>query len=252
MAPAVAGTAGQGGDVGITGGAAGNNFSGTGAVGGTVAIAAGAGTGSAADGGITIDGNTFSIDSTAASNITVSGATADLTMGARGATITLNQSGDTSLSGFTATSIIGALNELQAAGGGTETTFAATAGETLVAGNVVCMDNSGGSPRAFLVDINEGAERENPVGIAKAGATAGNAVTVVVAGKVAIADALWASVPGVADVGKKVFADGATNGEYTLTAPTTVGDNQIRVAIVAVGGTGAVEVVWNLGEGTQQ
>jgi len=65
---------------------------------------------------ITIDGTAgLSIDVATASNITVSGATADLTLGARGATITLNQSGNTSLSGFTATSIIGALNEVKTA-----------------------------------------------------------------------------------------------------------------------------------------
>jgi hypothetical protein len=61
----------------------------------------------------------ISVDVATASNITVSGATADLTLGARGATITLNESGNTSLSGFTATSIVGALNEALAAGGGT-------------------------------------------------------------------------------------------------------------------------------------
>jgi hypothetical protein len=41
------------------------------------------------------------------------GNTHDFTLGARGGTITLNQSGDTALSGFTATSIIGALNEVK-------------------------------------------------------------------------------------------------------------------------------------------
>ena len=52
-----------------------------------------------------------------ASNFTVSGAAADLTLGARAATITLNEADSgvlerTDLDGFTATSIIGALNEL--------------------------------------------------------------------------------------------------------------------------------------------
>jgi hypothetical protein len=58
-----------------------------------------------------------SIDVAAASNFTVSGATADLTLGARAATITLNETGQTTLTGFTATSLVGALNELKAAGG---------------------------------------------------------------------------------------------------------------------------------------
>lgn len=268
------GTAGVGGNVSITGGAAGSDAGGTGALGGSVSIAAGAGSGAVADGNINIgitntaniaigaagaavfiDGDSFSIDATAASNLTVSGAAADLTLGARGATITLNESGDTTLDGgFTATSIVGALNELFASSGSgsTELTYDTTAGETLVAGNLVCMDNDGGTPRAFLTDINETAERENPVGIAKAGAAATAAVTVIVGGKVAIPDALWASVPVVGDVGKKVYADGASNGEYTLTPPTASGDNQIRVGIVAVGGSGAVEIIVQIGEGVQQ
>jgi hypothetical protein len=67
-----------------------------------------------ADTDVTVDaGAGVSIDAATASNLTVSGATADLTLGARAATVTLNQSGDTALSGFTATSLIGALNELQ-------------------------------------------------------------------------------------------------------------------------------------------
>lgn len=60
-----------------------------------------------------LDGNNLSLDFIAASNITVSGASADLTLGARGATVTLNQNGSTALVGFTATSIIGGLNELK-------------------------------------------------------------------------------------------------------------------------------------------
>jgi hypothetical protein len=104
-----------------------SNFSIAGNDAGTVTLTlsssnAGAGTGVIdidADEAITIDSTAagVSIDAVTASNFTVSGASADLTLGARGATVTLNQSGDTALSGFTATSIIGALNELQAASG---------------------------------------------------------------------------------------------------------------------------------------
>jgi len=49
-------------------------------------------------------------------NIIADGSSQDLTLGARSATITLNESGETSLDGgFTASSIIGALNELKGA-----------------------------------------------------------------------------------------------------------------------------------------
>jgi len=61
----------------------------------------------------------ISLDAATASNFSVSGAAADLTFGARGtvAAITLNEAGNVTLSGFTATSIIGALNELKSSGG---------------------------------------------------------------------------------------------------------------------------------------
>ncbi len=63
---------------------------------------------------VTIDSTAagVSIDAVTASNFTVSGAAADLTLGARGATVPLNEAGQTTLNGgFTATSIIGSINE---------------------------------------------------------------------------------------------------------------------------------------------
>lgn len=119
-----AGTQGLGGDVTIRGGTgstagtvdigetqtSGVNLMG-GTATGTVAI------GNAAAGALTMDTAAgISMDAATASNLTVSGASADLTLGARGSSITLNESGDTALSGFTATSIVGALNELKSAG----------------------------------------------------------------------------------------------------------------------------------------
>jgi len=66
-----------------------------------------------ADGATNFDAKTISIDATGVANLNA-GASSDLTLGARGATITLNESGDTTLDGaFTATSIIGALNEVK-------------------------------------------------------------------------------------------------------------------------------------------
>jgi hypothetical protein len=67
------------------------------------------------------DNNVTSITIGGGSSVTditvTAGSGNDLTLGARGSTITLNESGDTSLnSDFTATSIIGGLNELMAGG----------------------------------------------------------------------------------------------------------------------------------------
>lgn len=94
----------------------------------------------AGTGGVALDTTgAFSLDAATASNVTVSGASADLTLGARGTTITLNEAGETSLDGgFTATSIIGALNELYdgfVAVGNLESTY--TSGEALNLGSAV-------------------------------------------------------------------------------------------------------------------
>jgi hypothetical protein len=118
----------------------------------------------------------FSIDGATASNITVSGATADLTLGARAATITLNETGDTTLDGgFTATSIVGALNELLA-GGGAETAIQRTVVTTNRAvGEPVIMDGDGSADTA--TDASAIATAEGFIGIVTVAAAAGTVVT---------------------------------------------------------------------------
>lgn len=59
----------------------------------------------------TWDATTISLDATGASNFTVSGVSADLTLGARGATITVNESGQTTFS-TTSQSITGSVAEV--------------------------------------------------------------------------------------------------------------------------------------------
>jgi hypothetical protein len=98
----------------------------------------------AGTGGVTIDavgaGAAISLDAVGASNFTVSGATADLTLGARAATITLNEAGNTTLVSFTATSIIGALNELKSTPSGT--TFTAAVALSLGQATYISATNS--------------------------------------------------------------------------------------------------------------
>jgi len=66
----------------------------------------------AGTGGVAIDSTgAFSIDGATASNVTVSGASADLTLGARGQTVTLNDASDKTLD-TTSTSLVGAINEV--------------------------------------------------------------------------------------------------------------------------------------------
>jgi len=93
------------------------------------------------------DSRAINITTALASNLTVTGATADLTFGARGEEITLNQAGETSLHAVFgaggATSIIGAFNLLVAAAGiSTE----------LDEG----YNNFGANPATITIDNNEG------------------------------------------------------------------------------------------------
>lgn len=69
------------------------------------------------------------------------GASADITLSARGGSVTLNQTGNTALVGFTATSIIGALNELKAGGGGGEDLAATLAIGNTTGGNDIVISN---------------------------------------------------------------------------------------------------------------
>lgn len=98
---------GDGGNVTIRGGDT------NGVVGGNVAIQAGLG--SDVGGVVVWAGAT---PPAAASEQVIVGADDDLNFQARGGSVTLNEAGEETLDGFTATSIIGALNELKASGPG--------------------------------------------------------------------------------------------------------------------------------------
>ena len=104
-------------------------LSGDGATSGTLRVTDGAsGLGDLRVNQLLVGNDTLIIDN---NSIEIANLSDDLTFSARGASITLNEAGDESLSptAFTATSIIGALNELAATGGGE------TLAETLAAGN---------------------------------------------------------------------------------------------------------------------
>lgn len=157
----------------------------------------------------------ISLDAAAASNFTVSGATADLTLGARGTTITLNETGDTALDGdFTATSIIGALNELLG-GSSSQTVVAGTSAEALATG----------APAAFTTsntvqegDANSGDAREQAIGLVLNGVGSAAACEILVAGEMTVPDAQWDSAPGAGASGSLVYLS-STVGNLTTTAP---------------------------------
>ena len=203
----------------------------------------------------------FSLDAGAASNLTVTGAN-DLTFGAHDKTITLNQvaPNDDLDAGFTATSIVGALNELFDGVGGSITTLVTSqvAGETIAVGNLVAIDNAAGSPKVYLADANGAGELENPIGFAQDAAILDGDLDVIVSGSVAIADAEWVDaddvaggVPAVTNVGQLVFM-ARTPGSLTLDISNYAsGDIVHKVGLVSKGGAGAAEVIVQIGDGTE-
>lgn len=124
-----------------------------------------------------------------------------------------------------------------------------TANATVDTGAPVTITNSGGVPRITHADANGAGDLPNVVGINLTGTTAGNSVTVIVSGRVSTPDAVWDAVPAVTDVSKRVYLS-ENIGKLTLTAPSTTGSTIVRVGFVAQGGTGAAQVLVNVGEPT--
>lgn len=155
---------------------------------------------------------TLSLTSTGAMSLDA-GAT-DITFDARSmsAPITLNQSGNTDLVGFTATSIVGALNELKSGSLDRVTLNAAT---TITAGDVVIVNGSG---TVDLADADNG--DQFVAGIALTGNTIGNPVVVLLSGLVSGLSGLTA--------GTRYYLS-TTAGAMTSTAPVGSGDLVIEL-----------------------
>ena len=125
-----------------------------------------------------------------------------------------------------------------------------TSGEAIAAGAPVLFDNAAGVPRVFNADANGAGELVNVMGVnLTAVGAAALAVTMIVAGRVAVPDAQFDALPAVGDVGKVVYLS-ENVGLLTLTAPTTTGSTVCRVGWVSQGGTGAVTIVVGIGTPT--
>lgn len=185
------------------------------------------------------------IDAVSASQFVVSGATNDLTLGARGATITLNQSGQTTLdTNFTATSMIGALNEIKIANLGVSTPVW-LASEIISAGDVVYLDWDVGNTRTgvYLAD-NTASGKQDPVGIALTGGAVGTSIYIATHGQEAVINtAITANTEG-----SPVYLD--TAGAVTLTPPPNVpgsGDSsQIIGQVSLAGAAGTAKIIVQL------
>lgn len=181
----------------------------------------------------------------------IAGTAGDLSLTARGASITINQAGDTVLdAAFAATSVVGALNEL-AAGALAFPTITVTANGTtaIVAKQLLSMANDAGTSAAFAADANVAAPTRYPVGFATAAAAISTSTEMQIAGEVTVPDALWDAAPVAADAGKHVFMS-ATAGNVTLTVPGS-GSRSQRVGIVTFADASAntTRLVIQFGEG---
>lgn len=190
----------------------------------------------------------ITMDAVTASQLVVSGAAADLTLGARAVTITLNEAGNTTLSAlFTATSLIGCLNEIKTANAGNSTPdFLASA--VITAGQVVCLDWDAGNGRCGVyVADNTVAGRQNPVGVAINSAAIGNPVYIATQGQ----NAIVASVIAANSEGEPVYL--TTAGLVTLVAaespPLAAGDTSQVIGTVSKAGiAGVAEIIVQLCE----
>ena len=178
-------------------------------------------------GGVDVDAaGAITLDSATASNFTVSGATADLTLGARAATITLNETGDTTLSGFTAISIVGALNELKSdvggAAGDLQNTY--TAAVALAAGEAVYISAANTVNKANATADNDAAHF---LGVAEAiiGAASTGLIT-----SEGIAPIQFIGGLTVA-AGEEIYLS-ATAGHVTNVAPGTSGNVELSIGFV--------------------
>lgn len=122
-----------------------------------------------------------------------------------------------------------------------------TAGEALVAGNVIALQDDAGTPSAYKADADGTGQLPYAVGFVTAAVSAAANATVYIAGEVPVADAVWDALPAVTDVGMTVYMS-ETVGNVTLTAPTTSGSTVQKVGVVSVGGTGAVKVLIQIGD----
>ena len=126
----------------------------------------------------------------------------------------------------------------------------ATSGVAITAGQLVSLENSGGSARVFLADGSlASSTRSNAWGISLTTvAGAGNAVNIALNGLADIADALWdTAAPVAADVGKLVYMS-STAGNLTLTPSATSGHVVQKVGIIYAINAGSVTISIQIGD----
>jgi hypothetical protein len=262
---------GAGGATNIAGGAGGANAGAGGGVGGNVTILGGVGSG-AANGTVNIGTSNTSaiavgatgITTSLTGTITVQAASTLNTTGTGNINLPNNASARFQIEGVAVSANVTAANlgtltagpasnadalHTHSGVGASTVVYAGTSGEAITVGSLVAIQNASGSPRVFNADSNGAAPLPNVIGVAStAAASAGLAVSVIVSGETATPDAAWDAIPAVTDVGKRAYLS-ENVGKWTLTAPTTAGSWVLKSGIVSAGGTGAVRVFVQIGEG---
>lgn len=131
------------------------------------------------DAGITI-ADSQAVTGDGSLSVIATGGTNDLTLGARSTTITLNETGNTSLSGFTSTSIVGALNELKSESGVVAVTLTNNSGVAIPEGGVVHHTAVGGEISAAVATADN--MQSIPIGFAEQAISNTTSGSIIVAG----------------------------------------------------------------------
>jgi len=199
------------------------------------------------DAGLTLAASQ-AITGDSAMSVTATGGTSDLTLGGRGATVTLNESGDTTLSGFSATSIIGALNELKSGAASASTTTVSltnNSGVTILEGAVLYHTTTDGEIDDAVATSDNSLSR--PIGFADQAILDTNTGDVIVSG-IATVRLVTSLTP---TPGTEVFLS-LTAGECTTDVSGYSAGNVIQsVGIVSddtnYAGSQTVEMLVNVG-----
>lgn len=109
----------------------------------------------------------------------------------------------------------------------------ATAGETLVAGNVIYLSAAGGGTAGHAYKASTSVSGFSMVGVVTTGGATGATIEYVLSGP--SVSVLMVATPGATDNGKEVYLSG-TSGQATIVAPTT--GALVRMGFL-VGGNGA-------------
>ena len=186
----------------------------------------------------------ITLDAVAASQFVVSGAANDLTLGGRNNSIALNDAGNLVLdTNFTATTILGAINEVKTTNLGV-TTAGYLASEAIVIGDVVYLDWDAGNVRTgvYLAD-NTVAAKQNPVGVALTGGGVGTTIYIAAHGQEAIINSLIAAN----NEGNPAYLD--TAGSLTIVPPVTATHtSQIVGTVSTAGAAGVAKIIVQLYE----